>query len=162
MSQNVAEQISSSKPKLYQKIVENEDITNILIALLGKLVITYSRAGEIRLSPIVVAGNEFRSRIEIVGNPLVLPPRLVIHNDLRDYMASKNIALSRVLALNKHVADFFQELLERLVSYSEFNHIDFKDLKVVQGCAFISKDHEIVIKVGKESIEDLTPWDRSR
>lgn len=162
MTRNVSEQIASEKPLLLAKIEENTDVANVLIALLGKLVLDYRTAGQIKMSPIQIVGNEFRSRIEIVANPMALPPQLVMHNDLRDYMAAKNIALARVLTLNKHIADFFQDLVERIVAYSDFHHIPFKDLKVIQGSAIISQDNEFSIKVGRESIIDFTPFNKMR
>ena len=151
MSKSVAEEIGNEKPRLLAKICENEDVANVLIALLGKLVITYRTAGEIRFSPLQVTDNEFRSRISIIENPIIKPPQLAVRNDLRDYMASKNISLAKVLLLNRHVADFFQELVSRMVNYCDFRHIQFKDLKIITGGAFISKDGELVIRVGKDN-----------
>ena len=162
MIENASQAIASDKPYLLEKIEQNTDIANVLIAMLGKLVISYRTAGQIKMAPIQVIDNEFRSRVEVVGTPLSLPPQLVMHNDLRDYMTAKNIALARVLTLNKPIADFFQELVMRLVAYADFHHIAFKDLRVVQGSAFISKDNKFVIKVGRESVIDLTPFNKLR
>lgn len=162
MSQNVSQQIADTKPLLLQKIEENGEIANVLMALLGKLVINYRTQGEIRMAPIMVEDNEFRSRIIVIQNPLARPPRLVMHNDLRDYMVAKNIALAKVLTLNKDIADFFQELVSRLVAYSDFKNIPFKELRVIQGGAFITKDHEFVLRVGREAIVDFTPFDKTR
>ena len=162
MSKNASQAIANNKPLLLQRIEENEEIANVLIALLGKLVIQYSKAGQIIMSPVGCSDNEFTSRITVVDRPLITPPQLVMHNDLRDYMAAKNIALAKVLTLNKHIADFFQELVSRISAYADFKGIPFKDLRVVQGSAIISKDNVFAMKVGRDAIVDFTPFNNAR
>lgn len=166
MSQSVAQELADKRTRLLQKLDTNESVASVLVALLGKLIITYKNTPSIKMGPIRTNSEknygEFVSQIEIVRNPLILPPRIIGHNDLKDYMAAKNIALAKVLSTNKTISDFFQELIERIDVYAEWKRIPFSKLKVIEQGAFISANHLLVIRVGKESILDRTPFNKNR
>jgi hypothetical protein len=152
MTANIAQQLEDTKTHLFHKLSSNEDLSNVLIALVGRLVTNYRNAAGIRFSEVYDCGaGEFRARIYPVFNALILPPKLIFKNDLGDYMAHKNIALAGVLQSNKAVADFFQELIQKIERFAEWKRIPFPELKVVQGSAIISKDDEFKLQVGKES-----------
>lgn len=151
MSQSVSEELEDTRSHLHKKLAANEDLANVLMALLGKIVINYRSSPKLEFT--APQGNEqgvFTARIIPHSTTLTVPSRIIIKNDLGDYMASKNIALSKALQ-SKEVADFFQMLIQRIEQFAEHKHIPFPDLKVVQGSAFISNDHEFHLQVGKES-----------
>jgi hypothetical protein len=159
MSKNASQEIANDKPRLLQKIEDNEDLANVLIALLGKIVTDYRYAKGIRFSPISENNGVFTSTIITLDEELLVPPTFFGRNNLGDYMASKNIALAAVLKKNRHVRDFFQSLVEQIEHYATFKRIPFSDLKVVQGSAFISKqNNEFHIKLDKNSLVDFPKY----
>jgi hypothetical protein len=156
---SVATVLEDTRSRLLKKLYKNEDLCNVVIALLGRLTIeSHSFGGpqSIRLSDIQEHGNgEFRARISYAKPKLWLPSRPVAKNDLMDYMANKNIALAQVLYQNPGVSEFFQTLIGKIEQYSAFKSIPFYRLKVITGGAFISRDGELVIRVGKNALADI-------
>lgn len=156
---SVATVLEDKRSLLLKKLYSNEDLCNVIIALLGRLALeAHSRGGArcIRMSSISEVGNgEFRSRISFIHMNLWTPSRPTPKNDLMDYMAAKNISLANLLAQNPHIADFFQTLVGKIEQYAAFKSIPFYRLKVITGGAFISKDWELVIRVGKNALQDL-------
>ena len=155
---SVATHLEDTRSRLLKKLYKNEDLCNVVIALLGRLTLmAHGRGGpkSIRISDVQEHGNgEFRARISFAPVSLRTPSRPTPKNDLMDYMASKNIALASVLAYNTDVADFFQTLVGKIEQYAAFKSIPFYRLKVLTGGAFISKDNELVIRVGKNALSD--------
>lgn len=155
---SVSTVLEDKRSRLLKKLHSNEDLCNVIIALLGRLAIeAHHRGGPtaIRLSGVQEHGNgEFRSRISFAQVKLWAPSRPTYKNDLMEYMARKNMALAQILALNDGVADFFQVLIGKIEQYATFKSIPFYRLKVITGGAFISRDWELVIRVGKNALED--------
>ena len=156
---SVSTHLEDTRSRLLKKLCQNEDLCNVIIALLGRLAIeAHHRGGPaaIRLSDVQEQGNgEFRARISFARNKLWTPSRPTYKNDLMEYMVRKNNSLAQVLALNDGVADFFQVLIGKIEQYATFKSIPFYRLKVITGGAFISKDWELVIRVGKNALQDL-------
>lgn len=156
---DVAGHLEDTRSRLLKKLHQNEDLCNVIIALLGRLAIeAHHRGGPaaIRVSDVQEHGNgEFRARISFAQNQLWTPSRPNYKNDLMEYMAAKNNSLAQILALNDGVADFFQVLIGKIEQYATFKSIPFYRLKVVSGGAFISKDWELVIRVGKDALANL-------
>lgn len=157
-NKSVAGHLEDTRSRLLKKLYKNEDLCNVIIALLGRLAIeAHNRGGPaaIRVSDVQEQGNgEFRARISFAPASLWTPSRPMYKSDLMEYMAAKNNSLAQVLALNDGLADFFQVLIGKIEQYAEHKSIPFYRLKVLTGGAFISRDNELVIRVGRNALGD--------
>jgi hypothetical protein len=152
---NVTQEMVDRKPLLLQKIESNPDLANVLLALLGRIILESAAKGYkingVRLSEIHEVGNgDFRCRISYQDTSLIVPVKIMARSDFATYMAGKNIAMARALSINPSIAQFFEAVTMRLEQYAEHKRIPFPELKVLTGGAFISRDNELVIRVGKE------------
>ena len=100
--------------------------------------------------PVESGNGEFRCRISYVDSSLVVPVKIQAQSDFAKYMANKNMAMARALSVNESISNFFEAITVRIEQYAEHKRIPFPDVKVPTGGAFISKDNELVIRVGKE------------
>jgi hypothetical protein len=155
MSDNVFEQLEDESPRFRAKLETNQDLCNVLIALLGRIILVSQSFGRgvnaARLGPVSEYGNgEFRMSLFYLTTTLVTPISVTRKSALRDYMFAKQISLARVLSVNPQIADRFQELIEQIDRWATHKRIPFCDLKVITGGAFISRDLDVVIRVAKE------------
>lgn len=152
MAKLVSEELESKNTALFRKLSENADVSGVLAALLGRIIIECQRRGapitSVVMGEVMPYGDgEFRSRITFKQSALWTPVTLGHKNDFMDYLAAKGIALAKVLGSNASVAALFQGLAERLESWAAFRGIPFKELRVHEDGAFISNDNELVIRV---------------
>jgi len=157
MSETVAQELVDKKPLLLQKIESNEDLANVLMALLGRLVLECTSKGfklnAIRFSDLSEKDGRFQARISYLQNSLFVPTKTIQpRNDFISYLASKNSALVAVLRVNEHVAKLFETLVARIEQYAFHKSIPFNELQVLTNGAFISRDNDLVITVGKEDV----------
>lgn len=157
MSETVAQELSETKPLLLQKIESNEQLANVLMGLLGRLILECTAKGykfnAVRLGSIQENNGRFMSRIVYLQTTLMLPPkRIEGKNDFVTYLNNKNSSMATMLRVNSDVARSFEELTMRIEQYAFHKRIPFNELVVVTNGAFISRDDELVITVGKEDI----------
>ena len=76
--------------------------------------------------------------------------RIGIRSDFGTYIGNKNSAMAQLLRVNDSVAKFFEKLTMQIESFAFYKRIPFNELKVITNGAFISRDNELVITVGKE------------
>lgn len=155
MSVNVAQEIAEKKPLLLQKIESNDDLASVLMALLGRVILEATARGfkinGVRMGELFEIGNgEFRCRITYMDTSLILPVKIQIQSSFSKYMAGKNMAMARALSVNASIAGFFEALTSRIEQWAEHKRIPFNEIKVITGGAFISRDNELVIRLGKE------------
>lgn len=155
MSDTVFERLDEHSSRFRRKLEQNADLCNVLIALLGRILLFSQWRGVgvncARLGPVSEIGNgEFRCNLYFLPLSLTVPVSLHPRSDLTDYMASKQISLARLLTVNPQIADRFQELIEQIDRWATHKGVTFAMLKVLTGGAFISKNLEMVIRVGRE------------
>jgi hypothetical protein len=142
-----------TKTPLARVIGSNAEVCQVLAGLLGKIVIMAAEKGvpingvymgELRAS----GGGQFTSRITFNYRPLTIPIGIEPKGSLEDYLANKGIQLAKVLAMNPSVGRLFESLTSKLVEYAKTKGVNFSELWVYNEGAFISRDDEMVIKVG--------------
>lgn len=153
MSDTVYGQLEDTKTALARKLVQNNEICGVLAALLGRVVIACQQKGisisDVHMGALRTTGDgTFMSRIDYNYRGLMVPPGLGEKGTFEDYLAHKGVELAKVLALNNSMSVLFESLVGRIEQYASQKSVDFKDLWVYHEGAFISKDDELVIKVG--------------
>lgn len=142
-----------TKAPLARLLNTNNEVCGVLAALLGRLVIEASRKGVpitgVQMGPLRSTGDgQFMSRVSYNYSPMILPVGVAPKGSLEDYLADKGIQLAKVLAMNHSVGTLFEALTEKIVNYAKTKGVQFSDVWVYNEGAFISKDDEMVVKVG--------------
>lgn len=152
MADTAFQHLLNTATPLATTLATNNEVCSVLAGLLGKLVIECQAKGvpvnQVQLSDLRAQGNgQFMCRIKYFGG-LVFPCGIGVKGSLEDYMANKGIQLAKVLAQNYSISRFFEALVTRLVEYAKTKGVPFSDLWVYNDGAFISRDDELVIRVG--------------
>ena len=168
MSDTAFHHLLDTKTGLARTLNQNDEVCGVLAALLGRVVIEAARRGvqvaNVRMGTLRSTGDgTFTSRISFNHSGLIIPVGIEPKGSLEDYLANKGVQLAKVLAVNPSMGGLFEALAEKLVSYAKTKGATFSDLWVYNEGAFISKDDELVIKVGhgakpyklKEIAQDL-------
>ncbi len=152
MADTAFQHLLDTKTPLAKTLGSNSELCGVLSALLGLLVIECKKKGapvdQVQLSELRAQGNgQFMCRVKYFGG-LVFPCGIGEKGSFEDYMANKGIQLAKVLAQNYSVSRFFESLCLKLDDYAKTKGVNFSDLWVYNDGAFISRDDELVIKVG--------------
>ena len=159
MSQNVAEAIETKSGNLFDKLCSNGDVSNLIMALVGRLVIMAHQMGKplegIAIDKAVWSGRKLSARI--VFNSLIIPSPGIWagQSDLKIYVASKAANLARVFDKNSGVLVFFNDFVNKLDQFCTHKSIAFKDLKLEK--SIITPDNILMVSV---SIDHLGKWER--
>lgn len=174
MADTAFHHLLDTKTHLARVLATNNEVCGVLAALLGRVVIEAANRGipitGVRMGTLRATGKGvFTSRISFSHDALWIPAGIGQKGSLEDYLANKGVQLAKVLAMNHSMGVLFEALTEKLVEYAKTNGAPFSDIWVHNEGAFVSKDDELVIKVGfgqkpyklKEVASDVrSPHDR--
>jgi hypothetical protein len=157
--ENVSDNIQSKRKGLYDKICENKEVANLLMALLSNLVILCHRKGKPIEGIAFESPREFNGEItaRIWFRSLSIPSVGIwgAKEDFRKYATQYSRQLYKALDKNPRISPFFEQVVEILSKYGERKGLEFKDVAMKK--AIITKDDILVIKLGKETLDK---WDR--
>lgn len=153
MSDTAFHHLIDTKTELARTLNQNNEVCGVLAALLGRVVIEAARRGvpvqNVRMGTLRSTGDgTFTSRIVFNHTGLILPVGIEPKGSLEDYLANKGVQLAKVLAMNPSMGILFEALTAKLVDYAKTKGVTFSDLWVYNEGAFISRDDELVIRVG--------------
>ena len=154
---NVHAEIAKRSERLADKLGANPDLANVILGFLGRLIIMCSQMNRpiegIILSPLdsktelngdVVFTSNINFSLLAVRPPSLWQPQ----TDFAEFAAARAQGLAMALGKNPNLSEFFQSLASQIESYGNAKGIPFNDLRIKN--PFISKDHVLVIRVGKE------------
>lgn len=159
MSHSVAQAIESRSQSLFEKLVSNVDVANIVMALIGRLVIMATEQGKpiegIAVENAEWSGRSLRARVRF--NSVVLPSATLWQkqSDLHRYAESRARHLAKVFDKNPGLLRFFNDLAVKLESFCETKRLNFSDLKFEK--SIITKENLLILNVAKNH---LNPWER--
>lgn len=154
MSKSVATAIEGRSQTLFEKIISNNDVANMIMALVSQLVIMSNQKGTpiegIRISePIWSDNNTLSARIEF--SAINLTQSLGIWNtqdDMRNYVASKSAHLAKVFDRNPNVLTAFRNIVNSFDKFCDQKRIKFSSLKFEK--SIISRENILAIIISKE------------
>jgi hypothetical protein len=161
MAKNVADVLEGRASTLYEKIGSNLAVSNVLMALLGRLVIMAQQNGKpiegISLDTPIFFGRSIRARIKfntlsMTRSPLGL---WAPADDLVKYTQSRSMHLAKVLERNNGVKVFFAKFCEEIDQFCKHKQIKWSDLKIEK--ALITPDNLMVVTFSKEHV---SLWER--
>lgn len=156
MSTNVFEQIAGTKPVLTTKLMGNSDLSNLLMAWLGRLVLMCQSVGApiegIQIGVLKVNGSEFRAKINFSTLSLSRTSSVISgRDDFYEFAKAKSFGLAQALTKNPDLMVFFQKLVEAIDRHCVNKGWDFKTVRMPY--SFISPDNYLVIKVQRHYVE---------
>jgi len=157
MSRNVADALESRSSSLFEKIASNAAISNVLMALLGRMVIMAQQAGKpiegISLDRPIFFGRSIRARVKFNTLSLTRSPLglWAPADDLLRYAQSRSVHLAKVLERNNGVRVFFAAFCEEIDNFCNHKSIKWSDLKVEK--AIITQDNLLVVTFSKEHVD---------
>lgn len=162
MSQNVYEQLAIEKKNLADKLGENAEIGNIVLALLGRLIILSQERGRpiegIATAPLLNSklGNGdlvIRSKITFNALSIIRPAMWQLQSDFARYTLSKARGLALALQRNPKLSDFFENIVEAIDQWCRSENVQFPGVRVKQ--AIISNPGDVlVLKVGRKLLDE--------
>ena len=158
MAQNVAQALEQDAQTLFQKLSENQDLANVLMGFLGRIVLICQQTGKplqgVEMDGVTESAGDFRFRLNY-HTLLISPPSLWTANrydDFKHYVEARSRNLARALETNVRLVTGFREVIEAIDRFCERKRMPFRELKVKK--AFITKDNRTcVIKTGKETLD---------
>lgn len=158
MSQNVAQAVEQHAKSLFQKLSENQQVANVLMGFLGRIVLICQQTGKpiqgVEMEGITESAGDFRFRLSY-HTLLISPPSLWTANrydDFKHYVEARSRSLARALEVNVRLVTGFREVLEAMERFCDRKRMPFSELGVKK--AFITKDNRTcVIKTGKETLD---------
>jgi len=151
---NPAQAIESKSQTLFDKLVSNGELSNVVMAILGQLVIISSQQGK-PIEGIVLGhpnwlGRSIRSKVAF--NSLAIPSMGFWRgeDDLARYAQGRAANLARVFDKNPGVLKFFTSLIKEIDLFCTYKGIDFKDVKVEK--AIITSEYVMIITLSKEHV----------
>lgn len=159
MAQSVFEVMAGRQQSLLEKLGENPDLCNLVLALLGKAIVICSQRGlpleGIEMGTLTATDLPTRDvvfRAPITFHPLpvtaasIWPPQ----SDFAHYTRSKAYGLGMALQKNPKLAVFFQSLVQAIETYAQHRGLQFGKLKVQK--SIISTSNVLVLQVGENVI----------
>lgn len=155
MSMNVFEQIQGTKPLLTRKLMENMDLSNLLMAWLGRLILMCQSVGcpieGVQIGELQVMGGEFKARISFNQLALVRAPESMYRDDFFEFAQAKSAAMARAMTKNPDLMKFFQKLVEAIDKHCTYKGWDFKTVRIVY--SYITPDNMLVMRVRRQYVE---------
>lgn len=153
MSDTAFHHLLDTKTELARTLNQNNEICGVLAALLGRVVIIAAQRGvsitNVRMGTLRSTGDgTFTSRISFNHLGLTIPVGIEPKGSLEDYLANKGVQLAKVLAMNPSMGVLFEALTAKIVDYAKTKGVNFSEVWVYNEGAFISRDDELVVKVG--------------
>jgi hypothetical protein len=154
MSKNVAEAVQARSLSQFEKLISNEQLSNVVMALLGKLVVMSAQASKpiegIAVSDPCWNGRSLKARIEF--NSLSIAPMGLWHEapDVVRYAQARSQHLAKAFDKNPGLSRFFTKMLHMIEAFCEHKGLQFADLKVEK--AFITPGNMMVITFNKEHV----------
>lgn len=162
MAQNVAQELERGSKTLYQKLAENNDLSNVIMGFLGKIILLCNQTGKpiqgVELGEPTESNGDFRFTVAF-HDLLISPPTLWTVNrydELKHYVAARSVGMARALEANNRIVIGLRNLVTVIDIFCSRKRIEFKDFKIKK--AFISRDNRTcVIRSG---VETLDRWGR--
>ena len=154
MSKNVAEAIEGRNLSQFEKLISNEQVANVVMALLGKLVVMSAQAGKpmegISVGDPIWNGRSLKAKIEF--NSLSIAPMGLWQEapDFVRYAQSRSQHLAKAFDKNPGLSRFFTKMLHMIEVFCEHKGLQFADLKVEK--AFITPENMMVLTFSKEHV----------
>jgi hypothetical protein len=147
-----AQAIESKSKSLYDKLITNQEVSSVIMAILGQLVIISSQQGK-PIEGIVLGspnwlGRSIRSKVAF--NAVSIPSMGLWRgdDDMLRYARGRAAHLSKVFDKNPGVLKFFTTLIKEIDLFCTYKGIDFKDVKIEK--AIITTDYVMIITLSKE------------
>lgn len=162
MSINVAQAMETNAKTLFEKLSENQDLSNVLMGFLGRIILSCQQMGKpiqgVDIGHVSEHGGEFRFKIEF-NTLLIAPPTLWGVNNFDDfthYVKSRSTNMARALESNVRIVQGFRDLVQVIDKFCERKRMPFADFKVKK--AFITRDNKTCVL--KSGVENLDRWGR--
>lgn len=159
MSRNVAEAIEGRAATLFEKMISNSDVSNVIMALVGRLVIMAHQLGKpiegISVASPTWSGRKLTARIEFHSLMLTPPSLWAGQSDLKRYVASKSANMALVFDKNPGLLRFFNDLIGKLDQFCTHKSVEFRNLKLEK--SIITPDNVLMMSVAKDH---LGKWER--
>lgn len=162
MSTNVAQAIEANAKTLFEKLSENQDLSNVLMGFLGRIILTCQQMGKpiqgVDLGSVSENGGDFRFKIEF--NTLMIAPPVIWtanqYDDFTHYVKARSTGMARALEANVRLVAGFRDLVMVIDKFCERKRMPFKDFKIKK--AFITRDNKTCVL--KSGVENLDRWGR--
>jgi hypothetical protein len=162
MSTNVAQAVESNAKTLFEKLSENQDLSNVLMGFLGRIILSCQQMGKpiqgVEMGTVTENGGDFRFPISF-NTLMISPPTLwtaASGNDFTDYVKARSQSMARALEANVRLVAGFRELVMVIDKFCERKRMPFADFKVKK--AFITRDNKTCVL--KSGTENLDRWGR--
>lgn len=157
MSNNVAEVFENRASTLFDKLVENQDLANVVMGFLGRIILMCHQKGLPIEGVVTTDVNEFDDefRFGVAFSHIVASPMGLwqAQGDILTYAKSRSTHLAKALERNAKIMKTFRNLIEAVDQYCKRKRISFSSLKVKK--AFIHpKTNVCVIRTGEPDLKD--------
>jgi hypothetical protein len=157
MSSNVAETIEGRQSTLFEKLSSNNDLANVIMAFLGKIVLMCHQRGKpiqgVETTDVVEVNDEFRFGLSF--NDLVITPMGIWQNQgsILHYAQSRSVHLAKALERNGKIMRTFTQLVEAVEKRCQRKGMSFKDFKLKKAIIHPKTD-TCIIKCGIPDFND--------
>lgn len=156
MAKSVYEILADNKPSLLERLGQNSDLSNFVLALLSRAIVICAQRGK------PLEGIEFSGlqASDLPTQDVVFRARLIFHDmaitaasiwppqsDFARYARAKAYGLGMALQKNPRLNFFFQAILEHIGQYADRRGLKFGALKVQK--AIITTADILVLQVGQ-------------
>jgi hypothetical protein len=157
MSNNVAEVLEGRATTLFEKLAQNNDLSNVIMAFLGRIVLMCNKMGKPIEGVITTEVNESNDefRFGVTFNSLIMsPPGLwQAQGDILTYAKARSIHLAKALERNNKLMHTFTNLVEAVSRYCDRKGLSFKDFKIKK--AFVHpKTNTCIVRAGVPDFKD--------
>lgn len=155
METSVLTVMADQRPRLLERLGQNPDLCNFVLALLGRSIVLCAERGlplqgiefdSIQAQDLPTGDVVFRARVIFGRMPVnaasIWPPQ----SDFAKYARSKAHGLGMALHKNPKLNEFFQTLVEHVEKYADHKGYQFGRLKVQK--AIITTADIMVLQVG--------------
>ena len=154
MSKSVGQHLDATAPAVAARVVDNKDLCNFFMGLLGRLIVLAAQRGlpleGIRVAAPEMSERRITARVSFsalaVPAPAIFGAGVASGDDFRHYAASKSVYMARAMEKNPEFGRYFERALHLVEGWCADHGKDFRAAKVWK--AFISPDDVIVLHMG--------------
>lgn len=157
MSKNVSEVIESRNSTLFEKLASNNDLSNVIMGFLGRIVLMCQQTGKPIEGVETTMVNEYDGdfRFGIVFHDIFISPMGIWQGqgDVVNYARSKSVHLAKVLERNAGIIRTFTNLVEVVEGFCDRKGIRFSEF-TVRKAIIHQGSNTCVIRYGKPTLKD--------